>query len=93
MTREAISRKKRYRTDDVWRAARLAQMKVYYATRKDHPVFKELMKVRSYIHHKREALERMEARVSRTYEAIRGLIEKRDRLQQEWKAARPRRER
>lgn len=91
MTRQAIYRKKRYRTDAAWRAARLAEMRVYYATRKDHPVFKELVKVRAYIHHKREALERMEARVSKTYEAIERLIQKRDTLVKEWKEARSRR--
>jgi hypothetical protein len=50
-----------------------------------------LLKVRAYIHHKREALERMEARVARTYEAIERLIQKRDELVKKWQEARPRR--
>ena len=85
MTREAIYRKKRYRTDPAWRAKHLAECKAHYEANKQHPVFQELVKTRSYVYHKREALARREAEVTKMYDALRALIAKRDRLAIEWR--------
>ena len=79
--------RERYRTDPVWRAAKIARNRESQVRREKDPLYKELVATRKRVYTVRESYEARLAHAERLFKKLEKLIAKKERLTRLWKQA------
>ena len=82
-----MTTKERYRADPEFRADVLRKNRVYYHTRKNIPIYKQLRRVRDRIYKTRESYHQRLEHAERLFSKLEKLIKRRDALEQRWRAS------
>ena len=80
----AMALRRRYWTDPLWRAARLAKNRASRQERMKHPVYRRLENVRKKVSSTRQVYERYEKRTHHQFIKLQRLIKQRERLVAAW---------